>query len=329
MRPLRLLGVVAVCAWGTACYGTTGDALVTFSAYAQGTPAAAQPFVVNGFTIQLTAARMYMGALYFDESPPSTSFDQPVCVATGVYAAQVPGPLLNGKSVDVLSGQPEEFSVFGNGSADLAVSWQIWLTNGDINEANLGTHMVDLEGTATRGGQSYSFGAIVTINNNRLTPVTNPATPGENPICKERIIQLSPIDIQFSNGGTLTVTVDPRGWFNENIDFSKLPQVTDETCQGGDPLLPIDPSDYALPPEAPGDAGCGSSAEPCCTDDTGSPLATGACQSALTCNGGLCGPTYCIPNTNFASGAGALQGQELFNGILTGGPLAYSVTYSH
>jgi hypothetical protein len=326
-RPLALLGVAAICASAAACYGTTGDALVTFSAYAQGTPVAAQPFVVNGFTIQLTAAHMYIGALYFDESPPSTSFDQPVCIATGVYAAQVPGPVP--VPVDLLSAKPEEFSVYGNGSADVAVSWQIWLTNGDINEANLGTHMVDLEGTATRGGQAYSFGAIVTVNNNRLSPVTNPATPGENPICKERIIQLAPIDIRFSNGGTLTVTIDPRGWFNENIDFSTLPQVTDENCLQGDPLLPVNPSDYALALEtSSGDAGCGSSAQPCCTDDAGTPLATGGCDGALTCNDGVCGPMYCIPNTNFAMGAGALQGQELFNGILTGGPAAYSVTYS-
>ncbi|MGO9832923.1 MAG: hypothetical protein ACLP1X_01775 [Polyangiaceae bacterium] len=328
MRGLAHLGAAAVCAVGMAaagCYGTTGDELVTFSAYARGAPDAAQPFVVGGFTIQLTAAKMYIGALYFDESQPSTSFDQPVCIATGVYAAQVPGPV----EVDLLSSKPQEFSVYGNGSADLAVSWQIWLTNGDVNEANLGTHMVDLEGTATRGGQTASFGAIVTVNNNRLTPVTNPATPGENPICKERIIQLSPIGITFSNGGTLTVTIDPRGWFNEDIDFSSLPQVSDENCLTGDQLLPLDPSSYALAPETPsGHAGCGGSAQPCCTDDTGAPLATGACEGALTCNDSVCGPTYCIPNTNFAMGAGALAGQELFNGILTGGPSAYSVTYS-
>jgi len=189
--------------------------------------------------------------------------------------------------------------------------------------------MVDLEGTATRDGQTYSFGAIVTINDNRLPAVTNPAAPGENPICKERIIQLAPIGIQFTGGGTLTVTVDPRGWFNENIDFSTLPRVADEDCLQGDSLLPVDPSDYARASETPpGDAGCGGSAQACCVDETGAPLATGACEGALTCNDGVCGPTFCIPNTNFATGAGALQGRELFNGILTGGPSAYSVTYS-
>jgi hypothetical protein len=325
MRGLALLGAAAICTAVASCNGTTGDQLVTFTAYAQGAPAAAQPFVVDGYTIQLTTARMYLGALYFDESPQSTSFDQPVCIATGIYAAQVPGSA----QVDLLSSQPQEFSAYGNGTADVAVSWQIWLTDGDVNGANF-THMVDLEGTATRGGQTYSFGAIVTINDsNRVPPVTDPSQPGNSPVCKERIIQISGISAQFFDGGTLTVTVDPRVWFDENIDFSSLPQVSDDNCLTGDDLLPLNASDYALPPETPsGDAGCGGSSQPCCTDDAGIPLPTGACEGALTCNEHVCGPTYCIPNTNFARGQGSLQGQELFNGILAGGSAAYSFTFS-
>jgi hypothetical protein len=321
-RGLGLVSAAAFCAVAAACNGTTGDQLVTFSAFAQGAQGAGQPFVVNGFTIQLTAARMYMGALYFDESPPSTSFDQPVCISPGVYAAQVPGPV----QVDLLSTTPQEFSVFGNGTADLAESWQIWLTNGDVNEANLGTHMVDLQGTATRGNETFSFGAIVTINNNRLPPISNPATPGANPICKQRIIQIGGINVLFFQGGTLNVTVDPRAWFNENIDFSTLPMVTDNNCLQADALLPLTAADFALPAESPASTSCGGSSQPCCTGDAGA--ASGTCTGALTCNDGVCGPTYCIPNTNFATGAGALQGQELFDGISTGGSAAYAVTYS-
>jgi hypothetical protein len=105
--------------------------------------------------------------------------------------------------------------------------------------------------------------------------------------------------------------------------------VTDDNCLTGDSLLPLTPQDYALPPETPsGSTTRGQSSQPCCTNDAGIPLATGACEGALACNENVCGPTYCIPNTNFATGAGSLQGQELFTGILTGGPAAYSVTYS-
>jgi hypothetical protein len=324
MRKLAFLVAALACAVAAAsCNGTTGDNLLTFSAFAQGAAGAGDSFVVNGFTIKLTSAKMRLGALYFDESPPSTGFDTPVCIAPGVYAAQVPGPV----EVDLLSNQPQEFAVYGNGTADTAVSWQIWLTDGNVNQANF-AHMVDLQGTATRDGQTYSFGAIVTINDNRLPQTSNAAQPGANPICKFRIIQIGGVNIEFFQGGVLTVTVDPRAWFNENIDFSTLPPVTSDTCLDADQLVPITTADYAMTPEAPASGACGGSSQPCCTDDAGVPLTTGACAGALTCNQSVCGPTYCIPDTNFATGAGALQGQELFNGIYTGGSAAYSVTYS-
>jgi hypothetical protein len=258
-----------------ACNGTTGDELIPrFAVYAAGAPGASEPFTAGGFTIQLTKAKMHIGALYFDESPPSTGFDSPICIAAGIYAAQVPGPA----DVDLLSTAPQEFSVYGNGTADTALSWQIWLTDGDINEPNT-AQMVDLEGVATRisDGAEFSFGAVVTINDdNRLPTTSDPSQPGLNPICKERIVQIGGIDVAFFPGGTLYVTVDPRGWFKLNLDFSTLPLGTSASCAGNSP-----------------------------------------------------GPAYCIPDTSFATGAGATQGQNLFTSILTAGPAAYSVRYSN
>ena len=125
MRRALVLGIVAL-----SCNGTTGDNLLTFSAYASGVQGASQPFTAGDFTIQLTAARMHIGAVYFDEAPPGTGFDGPVCIASGIYAAQVPGPV----DVDLLSTAPQEFTVYGNGSTDTAQSWQVWLTDGDVNE---------------------------------------------------------------------------------------------------------------------------------------------------------------------------------------------------
>jgi hypothetical protein len=274
MRFGALVGFGGVLAAAGSCNGTTGDRLVTFSAYASGAPGASQPFTVGGFSVQLTTAKMHIGAAYFDESPPgATGFDSPVCIASGIYAAQVPGPV----DVDLLSTDPQEFSVYGSGSADTALSWQIWLTDGDINEANL-AHVVDLQGVATRvsDGTEFSFGAVVTVNDNRLPTASDPSQPGLNPICKERIIQVGGVHLTFFPGGTLTMTIDPRGWFNLNLDFSSLPLRTGGSCLGSAP-----------------------------------------------------GPTYCIPDTNFATGPGASQGQNLFTGILTGGPEAYFVRYSH
>jgi len=312
---LALVAGIAV----ASCNGTTGDQLVTFPAYASGAAGASQPFTAGAYTVQLTSAKMRLGALYFDEAPPGTGFDGPVCIASGVYAAQVPGPV----EVDLLSTQPQEFAVLGNGSADTAQSWQIWLTDGDVNEVN-SAHVVDLEGVATAGdGTRYSFGAVVTINDNRLPAVSDPSQPGQSPICKQRIVQIGGLELTFSQGGTLQVTVDPRRWFDLGVDFSQLPLVTDDACIDGDPDVPTTFADYAMSPESPPPASqtCGGSGQPCCASGA-------ACLGALSCTSNVCGPTYCIPNSSFATGTGASAGVALFSGIQTAGPAAYAVRYS-
>lgn len=276
---------VAVLALGLAalaCNGSTGDRLITFTAYAKGATGAAQPFTVGDYSIQLTEAKMLVGAVYVDESPLGNQAGGPVCIAPDVYAAQVPGPV----EVDLLSDQPQEFSVYGQGTADTGLSWQMWLTDGDVNESNR-AHVVDLQGTATRvsDGTTIPFAAIVTINDNRIVTTVNPADPGANPICKERILLVGGLDETFFEGGTLTVTIDPRPWFQLGFDFASLPAVDSDSCLSGDTTVPVDPTvDY------------------------------GSAQ-------------VCIPNTNYASGAGALEGQELFTSILTGGSAAYTLQY--
>jgi hypothetical protein len=332
-----LLLAAAVSATGvstlSSCNGTTGDHLVTFSAFAVGAAGATRPFMVGAYSVQLTTARMHIGAAYFDQSPPSTAFDQPVCIAPGIYAAQLAGPV----DVDLLSGQPQEFAVYGNGSADQALSWQLWLMDDavgrdEISSPNFGP-VVTLQGVATRvsDGLELTFAAVVSINDNRLQPVTDPATPGNSPICKQRIVQIGGIDLTFFDGGTLTITIDPRVWFNEQLDLGSLPQVSDDNCQNvGDALIPITGLTYANTPErGTGGATCGLSGLPCCADDAGNPLPGTACQTGYSCNNTVCTAQYCIPNTNFASGTGSQQGIELYKGILTGGPAAYSVTYAH
>jgi N-acetylneuraminic acid mutarotase len=283
---LPLLAVVSLVGAVTlSCNGTTGDELLTFSAYASGPPGASQPFKAGNFTIQLTTARMHIGAIYFDEAPPGTGFDGPVCIASGVYAAQVPGPVSGQGSfptdVDLLSSAPQEFTVYGNGSADTALSWQVWLTDDSVgvdavNGPNF-TPIVQLEGIATDAdGRSASFGGVVTINAvNRSKGSSNPALPGAAPICKDRIVQIGGLDLTFFSGGTLDITVDPRIWFTqggEPIDFSpgQLPFVTDPNCNP-DSSVPLDPQDYGLAPETPPPSTqtCGGSGQPCCAVDAG------------------------------------------------------------
>ena len=123
------------------------------------------------------------------------------------------------------------------------------------------------------------------VNNNRLVTTVDPAQPGANPICKKRIILIGGIDTTFFDGGTLTVTVDPRQWLQIALDFASLPSVTDVNCLLGDPSVPVDPS-----------------------RDFGS-------------------ARVCIPNTNYASGAGALAGSEFFTSILGGNSATYSLRF--
>jgi hypothetical protein len=264
------------------CNGTTGNQLITFSAYARGAPGASAPFDSGGYSIQLTKAKMLLGAVYVDQAPIGNQAGGPVCIAPDLFAAQVPGPV----EADLLSDQPQPFTVYGQGTLDTGLSWQIWLTDGDLNEVNR-SHVVDLQGVATRksDGLAVSFAAIVTINHNRLVTTVDPAQPGANPICKKRIIDIGGIDTTFFDGGTMTVTVDPRQWFQIALDFASLPAVTDDNCLLGDTDVPVDPG-----------------------QDFGS-------------------ATVCIPNTNYASGAGALAGSELFTSILGGSPATYSLSF--
>ncbi len=285
MSPLRRIPSLLGLGLGFAlasCNGTTGNGLITFTAYARGAPGASQPFTVGGYTIQLTKAQMRIGAVYVDQAPLGNQAGGPVCIAPDLFAAQVPGPI----EVNLLSDQPQEFSVYGQGTLDTGLSWQMWLTDGDVNEVNH-AHMVDLQGVATRtsDGAAVPFAAIVTINDNRLITTVSPAEPGANPICKQRIVLIGGLDTTFFQGGTLTVTVDPRPWFQLDYDFASLPAVESATCVTGDTDVPVDPA-----------------------VDFGS-------------------AKVCIPDTNYATGAGAQEGAELFAAVLGGGGTAYSLEY--
>jgi hypothetical protein len=318
-RPFSVLfALIALALMGASCNGTTGDQLISFSAFARGTDGAAKAFTTYdasgnpAYSVQLLRASMYVGALYFDESPPSTGFDTPECITPDIYAAQVPG----GLEIDLLSTAPQAFSAPGNGSADVALSWDLWLTNGDINGPNLGVHIIDLLGVATRLSDHapFAFGAIVTINpvtgdvaGARLTPVTNDDLPGQYPICKDRILAIglaSPL--AFFQGGTLNVTIDPRVWFNNPIDFANA-------------LDTFDSNDCQL------DANANA------TYENGNACgAGGKCDDGFVCNSddNHCIAQFCIPDTNFGLGQGAAAGQDFFSSIQGGGTPAYGVSYS-
>ena len=225
-----------------ACLGTTGSRIVSFQVEAAG-PADAvdgQPLAFDtgrGWHVALTKATLHIGAVYLDESVPVSGAQDTSCILEGVYSGQETGAL----DVNVLSPDLQSFPTPGNGTADRAITGEVWLTGGDVNAADDSTTIVDVEGTASQAGLSYPFTASVTIGSNRTVASTNPALPGANPVCKQRIVAPIPVDLVPTDGGTLLVRVDPRGWFGD-VDFSQMVQT------GNSPPAYVIPDDDATQP---------------------------------------------------------------------------------
>ncbi len=231
----------------TACVGTTGGGIVDFDAYASGPPNASgapgsehayvfeSPY--TGYTITLTTATLQIGAVYLDAAPCSGSSATLPCVnqnaatvaqvnggVAGAYGVQTSGVL-----VDTLSPDPQPFVAGGSGIIQQAESAEVWLSSGAevmaIDDLGDASPIAQVAGTAAKDGQTYPFTATVSIGQNRLIPAANPALPGENPICDQRIVRpiclpKSP-PVEPEPGVSLRVQVDPRGWF-DNVDFSAL-----------------------------------------------------------------------------------------------------------
>jgi hypothetical protein len=230
-----------------ACLGTTGSAIVSFPVQAAG-PADAvdgQPLAFDtgrGWHVELTKATLHIGAVYLDQTVPLSGAQDTSCILEGIYSGQETSSL----DVNVLSPAPQAFPAPGNGTSDLAVAGEVWLTGGDVNASDDSTIIVDVAGTASQSGTSYPFTASVTIGSNRAVASNNPALPGANPICKQRIVAPVPIDVAPSSSGTLLVRVDPRGWFGD-VDFSQMEETAtsppayvipdDDTTQPGTALF--------------------------------------------------------------------------------------------
>ena len=218
----RVVSVWATCA-GIGCGGTTGSALVTFAATASGPEDAngeALSFTSgSGAEITLTSVRLHIAALYLNESVPASGAAAEPCISPGIYVGEVFGPL----DVDLLSPSPQPFPVNGEGTATPAETAEVWLSGSDVNATADSTVILAVEGTALQGGQDYPFRAALTIGNNRKLSVTNPALPGANPICHQRIVTPILVDITPTNGGTLVLQIDPRPMFNA-VDFSTAEQ---------------------------------------------------------------------------------------------------------
>jgi hypothetical protein len=211
----------------SACVQTTGGALVSFDAIAQGDPAVVDggPLTFTspaGFEVTLTRARLTVGALYLNQQNPQSYTLEQSCIQDGIYSGEVRG----GLTVDALSPLPQPFPTRGNGTDAQTLAAELWLTGGDIDADTDRTVLLDVAGTATRGAETFPFEAQLTISGNRVTPPRNPALPGSNPLCRQRIVSPIPFEARLAEGSQVALRVDPRAWFDA-VDFSTLTRTSD------------------------------------------------------------------------------------------------------
>lgn len=212
----------------SACVGSTGSDIVSFPAFASGpADATGGPLTFTngrGWRIRLDRARVHMGGVYLNRSVPVSGGQERSCFLPGVYVAEVIG----GLDVDALSPSPQPFPTRGNGTADHAVTGEVWLTGGRVDALDDRTVIADVAGEASRDGTSVRFEGRVTIGRNRAAPSTDPARPGSKPLCGERIVTPIPTSITPSGEGALLVRVEPRAWF-ANVELGELPRVSPDS----------------------------------------------------------------------------------------------------
>jgi hypothetical protein len=226
---MKLAFLASVGMLSVACVGTTGGDIVDFQAAASGPKGASagQPLSFDtsrGWHVELDTARMHVGAMYLsDYSPPSGS-QITSCILPGSYIAQV----IEGRDIDLLSSKPQLFPVLGHGTTLEALSAQVWLTGGDVNNPDdppQPTAILQLSGSATHGSLTRKFNAQLTIANNRISAAG--AVAGADPICSERIVSPIPTSVQVESSGALLLRIDPRLLFT-NVDFGALSKQNDD-----------------------------------------------------------------------------------------------------
>jgi hypothetical protein len=205
--------------------------VVSFTAQASGDPSVVTGTALTfttprGFEVTLRRAELTIGAMYLNRQNPKNYTLEQSCIQEGIYSGEVRG----GLTIDALSPEPQLFPVAGNGTDALTRAAELWLTGGDLLAETDKTVLLTVAGVAMRGAESFPFEGQITISRNRLMPLLNPALPGSNPLCRQRIVSPIPFEINLAEGGTLWLQVDPRAWFVA-VDFAALTQV------GSSPLL--------------------------------------------------------------------------------------------
>jgi hypothetical protein len=205
-----------------ACGGTTGGELVEFDAFASGPEGAVagSPYRFTsgrGWDVTLSRARLHVASVYLNQAQVVSVSQDTRCTLGGIYAAEV----TTGLTIDAIDGAPQPFPARGRATSDRARTGEVWLGGGRGEDEVDPTVVLDVAGTATKGRVTIPFEGQLTISTNRRVPAEDPALPGRNPICKQRVVSPIPVDLTPNAGGALLVRVDPAGWFG-NVDFATL-----------------------------------------------------------------------------------------------------------
>src|SRR5262249_15539754 len=142
-----------------------------------------------GYQVTLTRAKVHIGAVYLNNALPVSGAQATSCVLPGIYVAEVArgietdGVNIHGLTVDTLSPDPQPFPGKGEAIQDRGIVGEVWLTGDDVSASDDPTVILDIAGTAEKGGAVYPFEGAVTIGKNRAVPVNDPAQPGAHPMC--------------------------------------------------------------------------------------------------------------------------------------------------
>ena len=204
-----------------ACTGTTGGDTVRFDAALAGPVGIVGHELVfttgRGMSVRLTKATLVVGAVYMNRTKPIPIAQENACILPGTYVGEV----LGGAATDLLSGVAIPFPSGGSGTSETAVTGEVWLTRGDVNASEDRAIVAEGAGAVTLVGSARPFRGSVSFGSNRRSNAIDPARPGADAPCKQRIVSPIPIAVSLQNGGSLTVRVDPRAWF-ATVPFEDL-----------------------------------------------------------------------------------------------------------
>ncbi len=230
------------------CVPSTGGKLVSFNATASGPDDAVkgQPYVFStpeGYQVTLTNAELFIGAVYLNQNNPANYQVEPACILPGIYS----GELRTSLWVDALNPEPQPFLQKGHGTDSPTLAAELWLSSGDVQSESADDVIFKARGTARRGADEWAFSVAFSIGPNRRVPPRDPALPGTNPLCKQRIVSPIAAPLTLSEGGTLQLRLQPKRWF-EAVDFAQLResqksegvyQFKDSASEGGQPDLAL------------------------------------------------------------------------------------------